>query len=144
MTPRASFPKRMRLCAPMAIQQLYESGRSFMAHPYRVLYSLERLTPDSAPAEPLQLVISVPKKRFKRAVHRNLLKRRTREAFRLHYPALAPLLQGWRLRILCIYSSHDIHPYDLLESKMCKVLDHFRRLVENPPQPAPHPAHQVL
>ena len=63
------------------IETLFSGSRSMMAFPVRMVYmTKERQVGD----EPLQLLISVPKKFFKHAVDRNRVKRQLREAFRHH------------------------------------------------------------
>ena len=57
---------------------MFKEGHSFFIHPFKVIW-LESITDSDNPS---QLLISVPKRNFKRAVDRNLLKRQIREAFR--------------------------------------------------------------
>jgi len=73
------FPKKDKLCSHTVIEQLFVKGASFVCFPFRVIYLPIALPEDV----PVQVMFSVSKKRFKRAVHRNLLKRRCREAYRL-------------------------------------------------------------
>ncbi len=83
------FPKAERLCSKRAIALLFEKGRtdvkSFYLFPFRVSYHYTlapggtRIGPDTA-----AILINVPKRQFKRAVDRNLLRRRIREAYRLN------------------------------------------------------------
>jgi ribonuclease P protein component len=74
-----TFHKEERLCSRISLDLLFKNGSSFLVYPYRISY----LFVASAPRFPAQVVINVAKKRFKRAVDRNLIKRRTREAYRL-------------------------------------------------------------
>lgn len=80
---RQTFSKAERLCSKKEIERLFAKGspetRSVFVYPFRVLYRLALADP--VPALP-QLLISVSKRTFKRAVDRNLLKRRIREAYR--------------------------------------------------------------
>ena len=73
-----TFKKAERLGSKALIEKLFKSGRSFTTHPYRVTWLEHALNT----AYPAQIAFAVPKKTFKRAVDRNKLKRRGREAYR--------------------------------------------------------------
>lgn len=75
-----TFKKEERLCSKKLIDLLFKNGSSFLLYPFRITYLA---VPGTSPY-PVKVVINVAKKRYKRAVDRNLIKRRTREAYRLH------------------------------------------------------------
>ncbi len=91
-----TFSKEERLCSKRLITLLFSKGSSFNLYPLRFVYYTE---PGLTPA-PTQVVISVSKRHFKRAVDRNRLKRQMREAYRLNKhilfaePDKAPALLG--------------------------------------------------
>lgn len=75
---RNSFSKQERLTGKIAIDRLFTSGKSFFVYPFLIQYELiheER-------AIPTRVLISVSKRKFKRAVDRNSIKRQIREAYR--------------------------------------------------------------
>lgn len=76
-----TFKKEERLCSKRLINSLFESGSSFVIYPFRVVY---RLSGQHANSVPVQVVISVSKRRFRKAVDRNRLKRLIREVYRLN------------------------------------------------------------
>ena len=84
--------------------------------------SLESPGPMTSPAaEPLsdqvRILISVPKKLFKRAVKRNLLKRRIRESYRLQKELLPTGMD-----IAFIYVSREVLPFEEIYSSMTAAL----------------------
>jgi ribonuclease P protein component len=84
-----SFPKSERLTGKKRIGMLFEKGRTdlrtFYLFPFRVIYHYtldeqgQRVGPEQA-----AVLINVSKRSFKRAVDRNLIRRRIREAYRLN------------------------------------------------------------
>lgn len=73
-----SFGKEEKLCSEKDIEALYKTGTSFLNHPV-VIYFLPQ-----PQLRYTRVLVSVSKKKFKKAVDRNLLKRRLREAYRHH------------------------------------------------------------
>lgn len=72
-----TLSKQERLNSEKAISKLFLEGQSFVKYPLRVVYKEQ-----SDECEVNRILISVPKKRFKRAVKRNRIKRLIREAYR--------------------------------------------------------------
>ncbi|RZK50196.1 MAG: ribonuclease P protein component [Pedobacter sp.] len=122
-----TFRKEERLCSKKHLDLLFKNGSSFLLYPLRFTY----LQVNDIKQVPAQVVISVSKKRFKRAVDRNLLKRRIKEAYRLEKQALfyQGLSESTSLVLLSIqYIGKDIYNYDLILSKIQKALP---KLVKN-------------
>ena len=84
---KLTFRKQERLTGEIRIKELFEKGEFLLSYPFRVGYVV-------APKSdvPVKVVISVPKKRFKRAVNRNRIKRLIRESYRLNKKSLYELL----------------------------------------------------
>ncbi|WP_113662608.1 ribonuclease P protein component [Pedobacter nanyangensis] len=115
------FYKEERLCSKKSLDLLFKKGSSFLLYPYRATFLF-----DAQPHRyPAQVVINVAKKRYKNAVDRNLIKRRTREAYRLQkqiflYEHLAD--KDELLLLSLQYVGKEIHPYPFLEKKIRQVL----------------------
>lgn len=120
-----TFPKQERLSWKRHIDLLFANGRSFVAFPLRVIYLPVEEDALSARAS---VLISVPKKKFKRAVKRNLIKRRMREAYRIHKHDLFDALANNRQRMLVafLYLDKEILPFSEIEKAMQKALDILR------------------
>jgi ribonuclease P protein component len=116
-----TFTKEERLCNKRLIDELFHNGSSFLCYPFKASWLL-MTEPQQVPA---QIVFSVSKKRYKRAVDRNLIKRRMREAYRLSkQQQLYDLLTNADKRIILSvgYIGKEIAPYELIEKKMLKLL----------------------
>ena len=111
----ARLPKSERLCGKTAVAALFEHGKSFQAGCLRCRCLLR------GDAEPVRIVISVPKRSFKRAVKRNLLKRRIRESYRRQ----KGLLSGGA-DLLFIYTSREVLPYETIYADMTAALEGVR------------------
>lgn len=112
---KLSFGKDKKLKSQKAIEKIFSDGKNFHRFPVRAVYFYE-----ADFDQELKIGVSVPKKKFKKAVDRNLLKRRMREAFRLNQKNLK--LKG-KLSIMFIYSSHEILPYSAIEKSIIALLD---------------------
>ena len=114
-----ALPKCERLCSLGALRRLFEEGRSGFVYPFRYTYLIEKSTSPS-----VEVLFSVPKRNHKRANKRNLLKRRTREAYRLNNMALKGLMEsrGLALDIALVYSSKEILPYNTIAHAVTKIL----------------------
>jgi ribonuclease P protein component len=116
-----TFKKEERLCNKKLIDELFHSGSSFLCYPFKVSW----LSADDAQIVPAQILFAVSKKRFKRAVDRNLIKRRMREAYRLNkQEQLYTTLNTAEKRIVLSvgYISKEIADYSFIEKKMLKLL----------------------
>lgn len=104
-----TFPKKERLCGRMRISQLLKKGRYGNASCLRYCYLQG--------SETSRIVVSVPKKIFRRAVRRNLLKRRIRESYRLQKELLPAGTD-----VIFMYVSREILPFSTIYADMRAAL----------------------
>lgn len=115
------FPKKEHLCGEKNITELFKSGNAFVIYPLRVVFLLE----ENKKEKPLiQVLVSVPKKRHKRANVRNRLKRLMRESYRLNNTGLKTILekQNLQLSVAFQYISDDVFEFAPMQIKMKQAL----------------------
>lgn len=112
-----SLPKSHILSSYGRIHRLFAEGKGGFVYPLRYIVYAE-------PAEELsfQVLFSTPKKFHKRAVRRNLLRRRMREALRKNKEILYQSGLKASLEIALIYSSKEVHEAKLIENAIKKIL----------------------
>lgn len=130
-----TFSKEEHLCRKKLITELFGQGSSFGVYPLRLVWQ-----PLPAPtAEPPQVLISVSKRTFKRAVDRNYLKRLVREAYRLNKHRLTEAPGGHRVgQLAIIYTGKEKKPFAIVQNKLISGL--VRLLHNAEPGTAPNNA----
>ncbi|MEO0732405.1 MAG: ribonuclease P protein component [Bacteroidota bacterium] len=120
------FHRGERLKSRKEIGRLFgKDGRSLSSYPLRLVYAE---TEEVRGTFPFQAAFVVPKRRFKRAVDRNLIKRRIREAFRLHKSLIGAHAPAGKRQyaLLFIYTGKEAMPYKFVARKMQKLLGQLR------------------
>lgn len=112
--------KPERLNRKKVIEKMFAGGsRSFSVFPLRVVY-----LPVGELDAPVSILVSVSKRHFKRAVKRNRMKRRIREAYRVNKQELLNVLaqKQIRLAVAFIYLSDDLVAFSVIEERMKTAL----------------------
>lgn len=114
-----TFRKQERIVSTKLIETLFEKGssHSVAAFPLRAVY-LE--TGQQAGCARVQVLISIPKKRFKHAVDRNRVKRQIREAYRQHKQLLEDVVAEDKMLLIAFIWLSDRH---------CKTKEVEKRVV---------------
>ena len=122
MAAAPTFRKRERMVSNLLIEALFENGssQSVSAFPLRAVYqTIERREGHA----PVQILISVPKKRFKHAVDRNRVKRQIREAYRQHKQILDGIISEDKLLLIAFIWLSDRHsPTPEVEKRIVSIL----------------------
>ncbi len=119
---RYTYNKNEKLKSQKAIEQLFAEGKSVSAYPLRMVY-LDNQTQ-------LKVGVSVSKRNFKLAVHRNRVKRLLREGYRLNKNLLIDnKLDHYTLMIL--YISKEMPDFKIIDKKMKALLTKFNDQVSN-------------
>lgn len=118
----STFPKKEKLCGKTSIGKLLSKGKHGSVPGLRFLYMT------NTGADTNRIMISVPKKMFKRAVKRNLLKRRIRECWRKQKHAL---ISTDGTDILFIYPTKDVQTYEQIYSCIGQIIEKINKTQSN-------------
>ncbi len=127
---RFTFTKDERLSKEKTIKELFEKGSSFYLYPFKVIHIPN---PDKGANAINQVLISVSSRQFKRAVDRNKIKRRIREAYRLQKEVLNT--KSEKAIFTFIYTAKEILPYAELKEKVLSVITKLNKLAPSPSPP---------
>lgn len=120
MENRFTFHKQEHLCLSKQIDSLFEHGRWLRSHHLRLIYQLV----DEQLPVPAQILFTVPKKIHRKAVKRNLLKRRMRESYRHQKHLLYDELKSKNNYLILglVYSSEEITDYQHINKEIKLLL----------------------
>ncbi|OFX85933.1 MAG: hypothetical protein A2W99_17020 [Bacteroidetes bacterium GWF2_33_16] len=120
---KESFINKERLKKSKPIENLFSKGENLNFYPFKVLFSLTYS--DSTIKYPAQVAFVVPKRLFKKAVDRNNLKRKMREAFRKNKSILYNTLiaNNQKLEFIVLYIANENNNFEIIETKMVGLLN---------------------
>jgi ribonuclease P protein component len=126
----ATFNKEERLKSRKVIQALFNrQGESFGQYPLRLVWMPME---ERRSAYAVQFGLSVPKRRFKKAVERNAIRRKMREAYRLNKHRIYSELEGQEQQyaFMVLYSGSEILTYPEIEKAMQLMIRRFIKKVK--------------
>jgi ribonuclease P protein component len=115
-----SFGKEYKLCSHNQIDILFKEGKKVKEYPLTVIYTYTEIEIPKS----FQLLISVPKRLFKKAHDRNYIKRCIREVVRKNKQELETKLEtnNKKLIFAIVFTSKEQLTFSLLEQKLIKAL----------------------
>lgn len=115
--------KKEKLCSLTAIESLFSptvskagENNSIIAYPWRAIWCVNELGNQHC----ARFLITVPKKRLRKAVDRVTIRRRMREAYRLHRHLLP---EGKPVDIALIYVANNLTDYKLSKRSIIKIFN---------------------
>jgi len=125
-----SFKKQEHLKSRKLIESLFSKGSYISEYPVKLIWIKENLSCNNVP---LQAAFSVSKKKYKKAVDRNKLKRLMREAFRLNKLNITTWLieNNIQISFMLIYTGSEIEKFNLIQAKIIKLLNRLETLLKN-------------
>ncbi|MCX6333955.1 MAG: ribonuclease P protein component [Bacteroidia bacterium] len=120
-TRTETFQKSERLCSRKIISLLFDEGDIFYTPLFKIVWSV---SPSPSPF-PARVAFSVVKRGFRKAVDRNLLKRRMREAYRHEKTRLYEMLNSLNTRIsfIIIFRGNRIPDYQEIKKSMEEMIE---------------------
>lgn len=119
-----SFPKSEKLCKLKYIQQLFSEGKSVQNYPLKMIYFPLENDLESQ----FQVLISVPKRQFKKAVHRNRIKRLIRESYRLQKHFLSEATSE-KYVIALIFTGKEMADYQTIYKSVSACFEKFEKAI---------------
>ena len=126
-----SLSRAERLRSLSAIRRLFGEGQSGFVYPFRYNFLIHTDASSASEesmihsSEYVKIMFSVPKRFHKRANKRNLLKRRSREAYRLNREPMINHLssRGLSVELALVYSAKECHSYKTIEYAVQRILE---------------------
>jgi ribonuclease P protein component len=128
--PSEALPKEERLISKKLIEDLFKNGSSCYLHPFRLLY-LSKNEKQDLPFP--QVLFSIPKRNFKKAVDRNRIRRQLKEIYRKHKNDIfgkessIPSL----ICLAILYTAKEKISFEMLEKKLILIFQRLKEAVNN-------------
>jgi ribonuclease P protein component len=113
-----TFTKSERLCSKAIIDDVFGSGKTIVGSSFKLIWKKG----EDLKGVPVQILISVPKRNFKKAVDRNKIKRRIREIYRKNKEIIYQQPKSGTYYLMLIYTGRNIIEYKDAEVKIIKLM----------------------
>lgn len=116
--------QKERLKRRNLINRLFNrEGKTLAVHPLRIIWLETPLHVDI----PVQFTVSVPKRAFAKAAHRNRIRRQIKEAFRLkkHLIHEFALTNNKQFAIILLYTGKRAVPYEEITKNLDRIIERF-------------------
>ncbi len=115
-----TFSKAERLCSKNKIDLLFKHGITKRTGCIRMIYLLDKKTTGAS----VQVIFSVPKKQLRKAVQRNLIRRRMREAYRLNKNILGGVFKQDTKQLLLafLFIENSEESFQIIEKSIKELL----------------------
>ena len=124
VSKKYGLTKKERISSKKEIDLLFTKGNSFVVYPLRIAY-IERNYKEISDESTVSIMVSIPKKKFKRAVKRNHLKRLIKESYRLNKNDLIEKTasKSKHISVAFLYLSNEEKSYTEIENAVRKALE---------------------
>ena len=122
----SSFPKKERLKSKKLFERVFQDGKPLKQYPLKLIYLRAELTEDVK----CQAGMAVPKRRIRKAVKRNRIKRLMREAYRLNKEPIFNKMLG-NYALLFLYLGKEGPEYSEVEGSMKTLLLRFLNEIQD-------------
>jgi ribonuclease P protein component len=121
MSGEFTLGKQERLKSNLSIQELLKHGRAVSKFPLKIYWDFST---DPHQKFPVRVAVIVARRKFRKAVERNFMKRRLREAYRLHKHILYETLDQHqqKIQMIILLLSDEFISYEQLEKGICEIL----------------------
>jgi ribonuclease P protein component len=120
---KQTLNKKDRLKSYSKIRELFDHGVKLRQHPLTLFYLLEE--GKATDGVSMKMGVAVGARHFKKAVQRNLLKRRIKEAYRLQRSGLQEFITTlpFNLSLFFVYADHSILEYEAISNSVKLLLE---------------------
>ncbi|MBD78814.1 MAG: ribonuclease P protein component [Crocinitomicaceae bacterium] len=119
LSVKQNLGKRERIKSKIEVDLLFREGQSFFCFPFKLVYLLKDIGSEQSRTK---LLVSIPKRKFKKAVDRNLIRRRIKEAYRQSKNELELPDKGKELLLSFIYAHDEIRDFNELQKRLALSL----------------------